>query len=240
VLVPSIWLGYRFVQNEVFNNAARNVGRELLSDSRVLSYDVDADARLIRLTTVGDRDKDQLREMALAALRRNGMPEAQVQLRRTGEEALDVGALRKDLTEELQRTLVAQVQQNDAKVRVLEERLAQTLRRLDEPVAPAPLPRDLLESEIRAQLPQVRAAYLAEPLAPASVPAATPIAAASAASGTAATAVPTPSSPAIVVVTVDRALSARERAALSRWLALRLERDEVVVVDNVQRPTRSR
>jgi hypothetical protein len=246
VLVPSIWLGYKFVQNEVFNNAARNAGRELLSDPRVLSYDIDAQARLIRLTTVGDRDREQLQEQALAALRRNGLPDAQVQLRRTGDEALDVGALRKDLTEELQRTLVAQVQKNDAKVRELEDRLTQALKRLDEPAAPAPLPRDLLESEIRAQLPQVRAAYLAEPLAPAA-PMATeapagPVVMPTATTAQAAAKPATASAPslAMVVVSVDRALSARERATLARWLALRLEREEVIVIDHVLRTSRSR
>jgi hypothetical protein len=87
------------------------------------------------------------------------------------------------------------------------------------------LPRDLLESEIRAQLPQVRAAYLAEPLAPVAV------------SDAAATAAPTT---ALVVVTVERALSARERATLARWLALRLEREEVIVIDHLVRAARSR
>ncbi|MDP2417477.1 MAG: DUF389 domain-containing protein [Hydrogenophaga sp.] len=228
VLVPSIWLGYKFVQHEVFNNAARNAGSELLLDPRVLSYDIDATAQLIRLTTVGDRDQEQLQEQALAALRRNGLPDAQVQLRRTGDESLDVGALRKDLTEELQRTLISQVQKNDAKVRELEAQLAQTLKRLDAPPAPAPLPRDLLESEIRAQLPQVRAAYLAEPLAPVTV-AAPPDAAATAAPTTA-----------LVVVTVERPLAARERTTLARWLALRLEREEVIVIDHVLGASRSR
>ncbi len=238
VLVPSVWLGYRFVQNEVFNNAARSVGRELLSDSRVLSYDVDAQARALRLTTVGDRDHEQLRQLALAALARNGLPGADVQLRRTGDEALDVGALRKDLTEELQRSLLAQVQQNDTKVRQLEERLAQAVQQLQQGPEQAVLQRDLLESEIRAQLPQVRAAFLAEPLAPAPVPAPAPAPVAASPASAAAANAPLP--PAMVVVSVERALSARERSTLARWLAVRLERDEVVVVDHVQPAQRRR
>ncbi len=225
VLVPSVWLGYRFVQNEVFNNAARSVGRDLLVDSRVLSYEVNAEERVLRLTTVGDRDHEQLRQLAQAALERGGMSEARVQLRRTGDETLDVGALRKNLTEELQRTLVSQVQQNDAQVRQLQDTLAQAMRRLDEATTPRTLPRDLLADEIRAQLPQVRAAYLAEPLAPA--------AAQAPATATPEAAPVQPPPPAMVVVTVDRALNARDRAALARWLAVRLERDEVVVVDHI-------
>lgn len=231
VLVPSVWLGYRFVQHEVFNNAARNVGRELLADARVLSYEVNAEERLLRLTTVGDRDHDQLRQMAEVALELGGLPQARVQLRRTGDEALDVGALRKDLTEELQRSLLTQVQQNDAQVRQLQDTLAQALQRLEAATAAKPLPRDLLETEIRAQLPQVQAAYLAEPLAP-------PAQAQAAAGAAAEPAVAAPRPPALVVVTVARALSARDREALARWLAVRLERDEVVVVDHISPPPR--
>ncbi len=235
VLVPSVWLGYRFVQNEVFNNAARSVGRELLSDSRVLSYEVDAQQRLLRLTTVGDRDNEQLQQLAQAALERSGMAEARVQLRRTGDQALDVGALRRDLTEEVQRTLVSQVQMNDARLRELQDTLTLTQQRLDEVGKLATLPRNLLESEIRAQLPQVLAAYLAEPLSPPAP------AAGAAASAAAATSLPPPQPPdrsVVVVVSVNRALSARDRAALARWLAVRLQRDEVIVVDHIVSATR--
>ncbi len=213
VLVPSVWLGVRFVEHEVFANAAGKVGRAMLADNRVLSYDVDAKSRQLRLTALGDRDHEQLLARAQELLAEAGAKDGQVSLRRAGERSLDVNALRKDLTEELQRSLVAQVQANDARVRQLQadvsQALAATAQRGPETTG--------LDAEIRAQLPQVRAAWLGQVLAPA--------AAASA-----------PAAPAMLVVSVERPLSAPERERLSAWLAVRLAQPEVLVVDHIVRP----
>jgi uncharacterized hydrophobic protein (TIGR00271 family) len=224
VLVPSVWLGYRFVQQEVFSNAASAAGRILLSDSRVLAFDVDAPRRTLQLTTVGERDLEPLRKQALALLAREGAKRAEVTVRRAGDDPLDVLALRKDLGEELQRTLVAQVRQTDAKVLELEQKLAAASSAAAPASSPAAaLPGGVsravpdtgrLADEIRAQLPQVQAAYLAQPLD---------------ASGY------LPGTPAIVVVDVPRALNSADRLRLSRWLAVRLSRDEVTVVDRITR-----
>ena len=222
VLVPSVWLGYRFVQQEVFSNAASAAGRALLSDSRVLDFDVDAPRRTLRLTTVGGRDLEPLRKQALALLAREGAKSAEVTVRQAGDDPLDMRALRQDLGDELQRTLVAQVRQTDAKVLELEQKLAAAVAAAAPSASPAPsastvagLPdADRLADEIRAQLPQVQAAYLALPLA---------------SPGGA------PGTPAIVVVDVQRPLGAADRARLSRWLAVRLGRDDVAVVDRLTR-----
>jgi len=214
VLVPSVWLGVRFVEHEVFANAAGKVGRAMLADSRVLSYEVDAQGRELRLTALGDRQHEELLAQARELLGAEGVRDAQVSLRRAGERSLDVNALRKDLTEELQRSLVAQVQANDARVRQLQADVAQALA-----ATAARGPETLgLEEEIRAQLPQVRAAWLGNPLA-----------AAAAASAAAA--------PAMLVVSVDRPLPAPDRERLSAWLAVRLARPEIIVVDHIVRPS---
>ena len=213
VLVPSVWLGVRFVEHEVFANTAGKVGRAMLADSRVLSYDIDAKARELRLTALGDREHSQLLAHAQDLLAEAGVTNGQVSLRRAGERSLDVNALRKDLTDELQRSLVAQVQANDTRVRQLQADVGQAL------AATAPRGPDLggLDAEIRAQLPQVRAAWLGHALAPAE-----------AASG--------PAAPVVLVVTVERALEARDRERLSAWLAVRLARPQVIVVDHIVRP----
>jgi len=212
VLAPSVWLGYRFVQQEVFSNAANVAGRTLLTDSRVLAFEVDAARRTLRLTTVGERDNEPLRQQALALLAMAGAEPAEVTVRHAGDAPLDVRALRRDLGEEMQRTLVAQVQQTDATVLALEQKLA--LAAAAAPSAPSPPATDRLAAEIRAVLPEVRAAYLAQPLDESdSVPGAATI----------------------VVVDVPLALGAAYRLALSRWLAARLGRDAVVVVDHITR-----
>jgi uncharacterized hydrophobic protein (TIGR00271 family) len=224
VLVPAAWLGYRFVQNEVFSNAASNVGRQLLSDTRVLAYEVDAPGRTLHLTTVGERDLQQLQQRAQDLLKAQGEAGGRIDVRRAGDDPLDVGALRKDLNEELKRTLLTQVQETDLKVSALEQKLGTALAQ-----AQAAPERRLagLEDEIRAQLPTVRAAYLAQPL-PATV---------SASPASAAAPLPDGAS-AIVVVDVTRPLRSADRERLARWLAVRLQRRDVSVVDRIVRPPR--
>jgi hypothetical protein len=220
VLAPSVWLGYRFVQQEVFSNAANAAGRTLLSDSRVLAFEIDAPRRALRLTTVGERDLEPLRQQALTLLARAGAEQAVVTVRHAGDAPLDVRALRRDLGEEMQRTLVAQVQQTDAKVLALEQELAAALATATPASAPPPSPvTDRLSDEIRAMVPAVRAAYLAQPL-----------------DGSAGA----PGAAVIVVVDVPRALGAADRLALSRWLAVRLGRSEVTVIDRLTRASSSR
>jgi uncharacterized hydrophobic protein (TIGR00271 family) len=213
VLVPSVWLGVRFVEHEVFANAASKVGRVMLGDSRVLSYDIDSQRRELRLTALGDRNHEELLTRARELLVAERVTNGKVLLRQAGEKSLDVNALRKDLTEELQRSLVAQVQANDARVRQLQADVAQALAasmvRGPETTG--------LTAEISAQLPQVREAWLGQPLAPP--------AAASA-----------PAGPALVVVAVERPLPQAERQRLAAWLAVRLARPEVIVVDHLVRP----
>jgi uncharacterized hydrophobic protein (TIGR00271 family) len=225
VLAPSVWLGYRFVQQEIFSNAASSVGRALLSDSRVLAFDIEAARRTLRLTTVGERDLDPLRQQALAMLAREGVQHAEVTVRHAGDAPLDVRALRRDLNDELQRTLVGQVQQIDAKVLALEQKLTAALAAAKpapaaSAAAAAAADTGRLADEIRAQVTEVRAVYLARP-----------IDAGTSAAGTASV---------IVVVDVPRPLSATDRARLSRWLAVRLGRDDVTVVDRLTRGGSSR
>lgn len=238
VLVPSVWLGYRFVQNEVFANAAGKVGRELMSDSRVLSYEINPPQRLLRLTTLGGRGEDELLARSRELLAAEGVAQAEVSLRRAGEQSLDVNALRKDLSEELQRSLLTQVQANELRLRQLEEEL----RALAAAAQPGGPDTSTLVAEIQAQLPQVLSAFLgaelpfvrdaaSDPLATASTASASQQAAAAPAAS-----VPMAARPSVVVVDVPRALTARDRARLTAWLRVRLAQPEVIVVDRIVRP----
>lgn len=217
VLVPSVWLGYRFVHQEVFSNAAQAVGRELLAETRVLAFEVDAPGRVLRLTTVGERDVEPIQQRAQHLLKQRGAVPAEVRVRRAGDEPLDVGKLRSDLNEELKRSLVGQVQSNNAKIKAMEDRLAEWAAK--PPTAAAPLlavpgpAADRLLQEIRAQVPAVQAAYLAQPLVAEAATLSTPL----------------------LVLDVARALPQADRQRLARWLAVRLQHTEVTVVDRIVR-----
>ncbi len=225
VLVPSVWLGYRFVQQEVFNNTAGAVGRQLLADTRVLAYDIDTPTRTLQLTIVGERDAQPLQQRAQELLADRNLQGVRVTLRRAGDDATDLGELRKSLNEELQLTLVNQVQKTDAKVLALEDRLTQALAELQAARDADVVVVERLDEEIRAQQPEVLRAYLAQPL--------TAAPAASAPAGA------VPVAP-IVVVDVTRALGAAQHQRLSRWLAVRLGHDEIVVVERIVRATAAR
>lgn len=216
VLVPSVWLGWRFVQHEVFANAASKVGRAMLSDASVLSYDIDSQRSTLRLTVLGDRNHEAIERRARELLALERVPQAEVLLRRAGEGSLDVNALRKDISEELKRTLVAQVQSNDARLQQLQADL-QALR--DGAARTGPDTATLL-AELQAQLPQVRAAWLGQPLA-------TPEAGGVPASA---------AGPLAVTVAVQQPLSARDRERLASWLAARLAQPQVIVVEHLLRP----
>ncbi len=90
---------------------------------------------------LGDRNHEAIERRARELLALERVPQAEVLLRRAGEGSLDVNALRKDISEELKRTLVAQVQSNDARLQQLQAAIRGNLFELATqsivPVSPA-------------------------------------------------------------------------------------------------------
>lgn len=219
VLVPSVALGIRFVNQEVFASAAQAVAADLRREARVIAYDVDPRTRSLELITAGGRDHPELRERTLALLAERGVRNAKVDVRRAGDDPVDVSKLRRDLARDLSRdvqglgqSLAGQLRQTEDKLRAIEEGLAEEQRVRAEAQREA----TRLNDEIRTQLPAVLLASLA-------VPPATPAAGAGSA---------------VVVLTVARPLRAQERARLEQWLSVRLARADVSVVEQVARSAR--
>ena len=88
VLVPSVWMGYRLVQQEVFASAAVRVARDLEAEpnSHVLMHEVDAGARTLRLIVVGRTDEAQLREQVQRRMLRDGQADVTVLVRDAGDD----------------------------------------------------------------------------------------------------------------------------------------------------------
>jgi uncharacterized hydrophobic protein (TIGR00271 family) len=222
VLVPSVYLGYRFVEHELFANTALAVARQLQSDpgSSVVAHEIDAQARSLELTVVGGRDDAAVLARARALLAAQGVTEAQVRLRRAGEAAIDVGRLRRELRDELTQSLLAQVQVNERRVASLETALAAATASMASP-APAPPAAAVFDAvqaaqlgqEIRIQHPEVTAAAVAV----------------GAQTGSSAT-----TEALLVALTVPRTMKAAERQRLERWLAVRMAGREVIVTERVQ------
>ncbi|MEG0053266.1 MAG: DUF389 domain-containing protein, partial [Comamonas sp.] len=211
VLVPSVWMAYRLVQQEVFASAAVRVARELETepDSHVLMHEVDAGSRTLRLVLAGRVDKDQLREQVRRRMQSNGQADVTVLMRDAGDDSLNVEKLRQELQDGVNRTLVEQVKSMDAQLKRLQQDVAQTKAVAEVPAVKPVDARALLE-EVQAQQPLVCALTLAQGER-------------SAGDG---------SQPAsVVVLDVAQPLSTHDKDGLSRWLGVRLEKSEVQLIE---------
>lgn len=235
VLAPSVWLAYRFVGNEVFEAAAERVARQLQADPRVsiVAQQVDAPARLLRLTLVGKVDEARVMATAKQLMASEGQSGSHIELRRAGDEPVDLNSLRSQIKRDLDQSVVQQLQLTEARLLQVEGRLT-TL--VEQSAAAPPLLTSTLLAEVRAQLPQVSALTLAwgERTDSSAMPSSPPV------PGTAASAPSQPAPPlrqpasqAVVLVEADRLLRPDQRDALLRWLEVRLGGAQVQLIDRV-------
>ncbi len=200
VLVPSVWLGWRFVQHELFSNAALSVARQLKDepDSPVVAFEVDAEQRRLRLTLVGAADEAALQGRARELFARAGVADGEVTLHRAGP-AVDV--LLRARRDDLDRTLVSQLRSAEARLAALERSLAARVPPL---AAFSGVDAARLSEEIRALYAEVKRATVA--LARQS---------GAAAGGPAGDAM-------IIALEVSLRLKPADRQRLERWLAVRV------------------
>jgi uncharacterized hydrophobic protein (TIGR00271 family) len=169
VLAPSIWLGYRLVQHEVFVNGSLRVVQALQASPQfnVVAHQIDADARTVQVTLVGGFDEARLQELALALLRQQGLADAKLVLRRAGDAPVDVNLLRSQLKQDVNNTLVEQLQMTEAKLKAMDASLTDVRQRqnLAEQASQTDQATKVdvlrLRDEIRAQRPQVQSVSLA-------------------------------------------------------------------------------
>ncbi|MBP7647479.1 MAG: DUF389 domain-containing protein [Comamonas sp.] len=217
VLVPSVWMAYRLVQQEVFASAAARVARDLESEpsSHVLMHEVDAGARTLRLIVVGRTDEAQLREQVQRRLLRDGQADVTVLVRDAGDDSLNVEKLRSELQEGVNKTLVEQVKSMDAQLKALQQDVTktqeQTLALVEKP-APKLVDAQALLQEVQAQHALVCALTLAQGERSAS-----------------ATDAPKPTS--VVILDVAQPLSTHDKDGLLRWLGVRLEKTELQLME---------
>jgi uncharacterized hydrophobic protein (TIGR00271 family) len=232
VLVPSVWLGWRFVQQEVFASSAQALLRVLEADPRyaIVGQTIDRTHRRISVTVVGADAEQHLRQQAPLLLVEHRLQGADLHVRRAGGSEMDVNRLREQLQADVQRDVTAVLSERLARSeeqRAALEAQLQTLNRSSEAaeaLAPAVL------AELRAQQPEVLAATLAEGRRIRAGVGATPAPTASAPAATEAVV--------LVLVDVSRPLRAADRDRLAAWLAVRLGRGPVDLIERVVRPSR--
>jgi uncharacterized hydrophobic protein (TIGR00271 family) len=223
VLVPSVWLGWRFVQQEVFVASAQTLLRklELEPSYGIVGQSVDRARREISVTVVGAAAETQLREQTPLLLAQHGLAGVVLQVRRAGGDDVDLGQLREQLQADVRRDVTQLLSERlaaseEARSR-LQARLDDLARRDAQSAALAPA----VLAELQAQQPDVRAATLAQgrriaaeaPAAPASAPASKPVV--------------------VVVLDVARPLKRADRERLAAWLSLRLGSGPVDLIERV-------
>lgn len=149
-LVPSLYLAAKLVQHEVFASRADAVLKDFLDqreDITLISRDIDADARQVRLTLIGQGVTPDLEQGLRKAMSSSGLGDVALKLRRPAEAKQDLGTLRRELQQDLLHGTLAANEQKSARIAALETRIA----RLDATIADMAR----VEGEIRAQLPQL-------------------------------------------------------------------------------------
>jgi uncharacterized hydrophobic protein (TIGR00271 family) len=228
VLVPSVWLGWRFVQQEVFAADAQALLRTVEADVRyaVVGQRVDRAQRVISVTVVGAEAEQRLRAQAAQLLAQHRLEDAELRVRRAGGGGIDPGQLRDQVHAEVQRDLTQLLGEQLARSEAQRSELQAQLQARAQQAGVADALAPALLAEIRAQQPEVLAATLAEgrrvraeAAAPAaSAPAAEPVV--------------------VVLLEVSRPLRTADRERLAAWLAVRLGRGPVDLIERVARPSR--
>jgi uncharacterized hydrophobic protein (TIGR00271 family) len=228
VLVPSVWLGWRFVQQEVFAADAQALLRTVEADVRyaVVGQRVDRAQRVISVTVVGAEAEQRLRAQAAQLLAQHRLEGAELRVRRAGGGGIDPGQLRDQVHAEVQRDLAQLLGEQLARSEAQRSELQAQLQARAQQAGVADALAPALLAEIRAQQPEVLAATLAEgrrvraeAAAPAaSAPAAEPVV--------------------VLLLEVSRPLRTADRERLAAWLAVRLGRGPVDLIERVARPSR--
>ena len=228
VLVPSVWLGWRFVQQEVFAADAQALLRTVEADVRyaVVGQRVDRAQRVISVTVVGAEAEQRLRAQAAQLLAQHRLEGAELRVRRAGGGGIDPGQLRDQVHAEGQRDLTQLLGEQLARSEAQRSELQAQLQARAQQAGVADALAPALLAEIRAQQPEVLAATLAEgrrvraeAAAPAaSAPAAEPVV--------------------VLLLEVSRPLRTADRERLAAWLAVRLGRGPVDLIERVARPSR--
>ena len=226
VMAPSVWMGYRFVRHEVFDRGASRVAQEIQNDTRfnVVAQQVESGEGVVRLTLLGSFDEAALRARVTELLDQAGLQGTKLELRRAGDAPIDLNSLKNELSHEVDKRLVQQIQVNDAKLKALEAQVQEAAKRQDAaakqreevPVVGA----DTLFSEIHAQFPNIDAVTLAL--------------------GHQAKADTAPAEKrTVVIVELPKKLTSQETQRLRDWLQVRLLQKEVEVMERLVNPKKS-
>lgn len=201
--LPSAYLAWRLVQNELFYVAANRMLAELDRDRdlTLLGKDIAPGERTVTVTLAGNPPADMAQRLE-GRLGELGLAEARVVVRHPGTEKLDVSSLKHELQQDIYRNTFNRLEEVSAQLKLLEEEN----RKLREMRSG----QEQLIREILVQYPQLRDVAIAlGPAAPAEGK----------------------KPPGIVVVASSaRPLKQSDRERLDAWLQVRIPEQQVRLV----------
>jgi hypothetical protein len=121
VLVPSAWMGYRLVQDEVFQGAAQRALARLEQQTGIalLGRELESRDRVIRLTVVGETEQARLEAAAPALLRAERLDDVKLEFRRVGDAQITDLKERGDRRDQRLTALTLEMRQVNARLDVL-------------------------------------------------------------------------------------------------------------------------
>jgi uncharacterized hydrophobic protein (TIGR00271 family) len=147
--VPSAYLAYGLVQDQIFLAASKEVGRvlERQPNTIVLRKDVALSARQLSVTLSGERLPDALQAQLRQRLQANGFRQAKLVLRHVGADKIDVAVIREQLRTELLANVDGKVQERNVALDALHLQLSKLEQERAE--------RDRIIRELMAQYPAI-------------------------------------------------------------------------------------
>jgi uncharacterized hydrophobic protein (TIGR00271 family) len=126
LVLPSAYLAYGLVRDQVFITSSKQVLHTLETQpgAIMLTKDVDVRERRIAVTLGGTPLAPTLQAQLNAQLRRDGFPAAQLVLRTIGDEKIDLTMLREQLRREFKTGTLVKMEERDTKLDELNLQLA--------------------------------------------------------------------------------------------------------------------
>ena len=214
MVVPSIYLGWRVVQMQDFSKTVSQAieAETEISKAVVISRDIDAENRRVRMTIAGDLDTEQFIASLQKRLGSSKWTDTHISVQSISNKPVDVGSIRRDLQDDLAR---ASMQQRDE----LRTELAQLQLQNRTSTAQEQM-LSLVKTEIASQYPQFDEIAIGLARRPEKAPEQAPEGATSTVSA---------ADTVLIVITGKQQLEPQEQKRLEDWLAVRLAPHQVRV-----------
>ena len=155
-ILPSLYLAYQMVEEEIFKSRATQFVRTQLEfkQSHVVAINIDAKTKRIEVTLVGDPVSQSTLNEVATRLPGEGLAESELKIFQGGEQRIDVAALKSNLLSDLYKGSQAALEKKDKAIEQLQIELG-SIKTSQQRVKDIP-------AELHALYPQIENVLLSE------------------------------------------------------------------------------